>query len=301
MNEPDLERMLWRWQYGRLDPELLQAYLRDAVSRAEDEEIEWSAAARALAIWNTSLTAVHTQARREALRSIDRHEFLDAVRQLGHCHAATTTMRELRLADEDRTAAEDAVRRLHTLVRPAQLQALPALAALTQRIDAIRHCILEERYVEASFSAKLCARLAERLLERQKPQQAGRDDLLARIADVESLCAATQAWAPDGDDPAGNGANSALRSLLSEGYGRLSSRLLTELEIELGPRRRFLTAQPLIRDNAGAVKETVRERSWDGAVEHYWHLSIARHAERLAQEQRRAATVAAGITSALEN
>ncbi len=299
MSGPDLERILWRWQYGRLDAELLELRLRDAVERAQDEEVEWDAAARVLAAWNASLSPIHTQARREALAAVDRHQFRDAVRELERCRAATATLRELLAADADAGAAEDAVDRLHDVVQPPRLRALPAVASLAQRVDAVRQCMLDERYAEASLSAKLCKRIAVRLLERASPEAAQRDELRTRLHDVEKLCGETQAWAPDGDDPHADGTLAALRGLLRDRYPRLTARLLTELEIDLGPRRRLLTARPLLRGGDAAVKATVGQFSWDGAVDHYWHASIAGYAQELSLEQQRATAVGVDLTTAL--
>jgi hypothetical protein len=299
---PDLERMFWRWQYGRIDAQLLELRLRDAVDRAQDEEMEWNDAARVLADWNVSLRSVHVQARREALLAVDRHHFRDAVRELERCRGATATLRELLAADTDAGAAEDALDRLHDLVQPARLRALPATASLAQRVDAVRQCMLDGRYVEASLSAKLCTRIAGRLLERASPEGTQRDELRARLRNVEKLCEETQPWAPDGDDPHADGTLAALRGLLRDRHPRLVARLLTELEIDLGPRRRLLTARPLLggHDDA-AVKATVGQFSWDGAVDHYWHASIAGYAKELSLEQQRAAAADADLTHALAN
>jgi hypothetical protein len=77
---------------------------------------------------------------------------------------------------------------------------------------------------------------------------------------------------------------------------------LSELEVHLAGRRRFYLywqRQSLGSAAAAGAVETlralVRERSWDGAVDACWHLSIANHGGALEQQRARADEAAAQI------
>lgn len=296
----DLERLLWRWQYGRLDPALLELHLRDAVDRAEDEDLEWRDAASALATWNPALPNVHVTARREALLAVDRHQFREAVHQLNICRTATATLRELVAADREASLCGDVLGRLHDAIGASRLRTMPSVASLSQQLEAIRLGILDAHYIEAILSARLCTRLAGRLLENDSPASgANHDELQGRIRELARLVRRTQAFASPNDDPLP--AVERLRVLLRDGRSTLVSRLLAELEIELGPRRRFLSAQPLMSSDAGEVKKIVGQFSWDGAVDHYWRLSISHNTDRLTLEHQRASAATAAVTAAIES
>lgn len=298
MTVRELERLLWRWQYGRLSADRLELQLRDAVDLLGDDVAEWLDAAPIVRMWSPALIETHIAARREASYAVDRHQFREAVRQIALCVDASARLRELLAADRAAGLCEEAVLRLHELAAVPRLRALPSIAALAQQVDAVRIAIAEGRYAEASIAATLCTRLAEQLLRRADPNPDERDRLRERLRELTHLWRETQPFAAADDDPAE--AIERLRALVRENSLPLAERLALELEIELGPRRRFLTARPLMPDDASSVKAVVRERAWDGAVDHYWHLSIAHNGRRLAKTEEAAAEVARGIAAALE-
>lgn len=193
---------------------------------------------------------------------------MDAVRHIGECERTLAEMRSLLCAVEAADRAESVLERLHELVPHARLRCLPAVISLGQLVQAARESILSHQYLQAAAIAGYASQLTEALLT---PGCRPDDD---RMEEVEQLCEKTATFAPPSEEsPAG--ALVFLRSLMGGEYGTLASRLLTELEIDLAGRRRFLEWLSRNHVPVDEARQAVSDYSWDGAIDHYHQRALA--------------------------
>jgi hypothetical protein len=285
-----LERLLSRVRYGTYAPELLERDLRDALADLADDALPLLDRASTIRLWNDDLLQAYGGAVLRARRSVDFREFRDAVRQIRHCRQLLAGIAALLRAVDAIDGATTSIETLAALATTPQLRRLPAIASLAQIVDAAKLTIIEGRSTEAMHMAEVCGRLAECLLEARTIEPAEHGAFDERVESIEALCGATRPFAPpDEDDPVHDGTLIALRQLLRDGHVTLAARLMAEVEIDLAGRRRFWLQYE--RERFGSVDDvsaTVRERDWDGAVDHYWHLSIAKHASTVEQQRGRA-------------
>lgn len=290
-----LERLLSRWEYGKLAPELLEIELRAVLHAAGDAALELQPQTATIRLWNPELLSARTDRLRDADRSINMLDFRQAVRLIRQCETVLTSTRELLHAVAAADEAEASATRVHDLAAVPRLRKLPAVASLAQITDISRQYIIERDYLRASFIAEVCARLAASLCEQQPCTGDGLND---RLIALENLCTATHPVAEPEDDPLGDHSIATLRELRDDGYGRLAERLLTELEVQTAGRRRFLLHCGQIADPDEA-RVLVRNLTWDGAVDYYWQRSVSGYAVAAEQQRLRLAEITAGLDAAL--
>lgn len=303
-----LDRLLWRHEYGKLAPELLEIELRDALDRLGDAALDVLEHAETIRRWNGELLQSRTDVFGRAARAVDRRQFRDALRHIRISTSILATMRLLLQAVERAERADEAMHAVYELAAVPRLRHLPAITSLAQLVDAARLCINEQRYLGGSLLADASIRLAASLREQRFVEAAQRATMDDRLQAVEDLCVATRPFcAPaQDDDPSIDGTLPALRRLLDQGLLRLASRLLSELEVQLAGRRRFLLHYQRTDGGGivfGAPQEVlafVRDLSWDGAVDHYWHLSIAGHAQAAERQRARVEAAHAAFDAALQ-
>jgi hypothetical protein len=307
VSETPLDRLLWRYEYGRLAPELFEIELRGSIDWLGESALDLYENAPAVRLWNSDLLASRSAAFQAAVHAIDTQHYRDAVRRIHDCERLTTTMRDLLDAVEAADRAEAGITALHELAAAPRLRRLPVVASLAQMVDLARQQIIEERFVRAAGIARICIRIAAPLGEPQldAPQP---DALLERLRAAEDLCDGARPFTPSvDDDPTTDGTFAALRRLIEDRYICLALRLLAEFEIQLGPRRRFMLLHERTARDAAVlfgppeeVRAAIRDRSWDGAVDHYWHLSLAAHADAISKQRQRTGAAAAAIDTALQ-
>ena len=300
-----LDRLLWRWEFGSVAPEMLALELRERLQRLRDESIGERDSAT-VRLWDATLISSYDDAFHTAARLLDRARWRLALKEIHRCERLITSMRALieAAADVDRAAA--VMEQVHELAATAVLRRLPAVASLAQTVDQARQCIAEGRSTQASQLAGICLRLGRALQERRPVASGESADLQNRIGNLRELCVATRPFADGTDDePAHDGTLSALQSLFAHQYSLLGTRLLSELEVRLAGRRRFLLHIKRRRLDGSApmsveeMRALVRERSWDGAVDHHWHQSIASYAGVLQEQFRRADAIAAALQTSI--
>lgn len=297
-----IDRLLWRCEFGNAVPEVVTLELRDRMQWLRDVSIDLRAST-AVRLWNDALLAEYDAAFQSAARTLDLGTLRAAVQQIHRCERAITAMHELTEAHEKVERAAAAMEQIDAMAATPQLRRLPAVASLAQIVDIAKQCIVERRYTQASHVAETCTRLAESL-SRKSPGDADSHAAIGqRISTVRELCISTRPFSDDSDqDATRNGTLSTLHSLFAGGYAVLAARLLSELEVQMSGRRRFL--HHVQRKRFGSVnavasdeelRALIRDRSWDGAVDYYRNLSIARHAGTLAEQSRRAEAVAVAL------
>ena len=306
MTDRRLDRLLWRCEFGSVAPEFLALELRERLQRLRDESIDVRDSAT-VRLWDDALISEYDAAVHSAARTLDLRVWGSAVQQIHCCEHVVASMRALVQASDDAERATVAMEQIHELAATAALRRLPAVASLAQIVDLAKQCILERRSAQGSHIARICVGLAEALGERRHIDAAERVALEERVAAVRELCVATQRFAESVDDePTQDGSLTTLQSLFAGQYAVLGTRLLSELEVQLAGRRRFLhymqrrqldgTPSP---DGLDEIRALVSERSWDGAVDHYGHMSIAGHAGALKEQWRRLAMATAEIRNAI--
>jgi hypothetical protein len=301
-----LDRLLWRCEFGGAAPEMLALEMRDRLQRLRDDSVDVRDS-QTVRLWDDALLVEYDGAFHGAARLLDLGKPRPALKQIHGCEQVIASMRALVQASNDADAAAAAMEQIHDLAGTGRLRSLPSVASLAQIVDLVRQGISERRYTQASHMARICVRLAEALRERRLIPVEERAAFEQRIDTIRDLCAATEPFVDAvNDEPTRDGTLAALRSLFVRQYVVLGSRLLSELEVQFAGRRRFLlyvqrtqlggTAAFAAADE---VRTLVRERSWDGAVDHYWHLSIASHAGAIEQQRRRAEAADAALTLAI--
>jgi hypothetical protein len=306
MTDRRLDRLLWRCEFGSVAPEVLALELRERLQRLRDESIDVRDSAT-VRLWDDALISEYDAAFHGAARTLDLRLWRSAMQQIHRCERVVASMRTVVQASGDAERATTAMKQIHDLAETACLRRLPAVASLAQIVDLAKQSILERHSAQGSHIARICVRLTRALQERRPIATDERIGLQERIAAVRELCVATCSFVEAVDDePTHDGTLTTLQSLFASQYAALGTRLLSELEVKLAGRRRFLRYVQRKRLGGSAalggldeVRALVRERSWDGAVDHYWHLSIARHAGALAEQGRRVAAAAAEIRNAI--
>lgn len=305
MGDQALDRLLSRHQFGRISSDVLEIELRGALDKMADAIGTLAPRAETIRLWNSELLPVRDDAFTRASRAVAMLRFREAVRQIHRCRDAMTAMVRLLEAVDSADLASKSMEAVWTLAETARLRGFPSIASLAQMVDVARSMVMEQHYVRAAGVADICRRMAESLAHRTTLQADDRPAVEERLRGIEDLCAATRLFAAShDDDPVHDGTVVALRGLLDRDYARLGRRLLTELEIQMAGRRRFLVYY-VRRDgqlpsfDVEQVRLSVRERSWDGAVDEQWHRSIARHAGAIAEQRRRVAEASAQLEAAV--
>lgn len=285
-----LDRQLWRYEYGRLAPEMLELEIRQELDDIGSAALDLPAHSGTIRLWNADLLQARVDALHEAMRAVNRLHWRDAVQHLRRYETTLATIHELLQAVAAADRAEGMMNAVHDRAGVPRLRALPAVASLAQLVDTARQCILVRRYLRAANIATLTMRMAARFLDQRED---GKDLVEQRLSDLDELAAATCRYAGADDDPATDGSLATLRMLFADGYCVLGERLLSELETQLGPRRRFLLHCRDITDSERA-RTLVHDLSWDGALDHYWHEALSQYAEIIEQQR---LTVAGTIVS----
>lgn len=307
MADPSLDRLLARYEFGALSPIVVEIELRAVLERLSDAIVVLAPRADTVRLWSGELLPARDEAFTRASRATTLLEFREAVRQIRRCREVmASTVRLIEAVDAaDRAAGPTDA--LWSLAGTPRLRGLPSIAALAQIIDVARSMIIERNYIQAAVAAGICRRMAESLARREALEPEARAAADERLRALDELCAATRSFAVSGDDdPAHDGSLDALRSLLGRDHAPLGLRLLVELEIQMASRRRFLDY--CVRRHHGAFTESetealrrsVRERSWDGAVDEQWNRSIAEHAGAIARQRRRIDAAAAALEASLK-
>jgi len=293
-----LDRDIWRFEYGTLAPELLETKLRDEIPRLTTERLDLAANRSTIATWKREgLIAAHAHAFDRAVRSVNMKQFRDAARLIRRCGELHSAAEALIHAARDIDAAAAVLERMQRSLRSDLLRRLPVAASLGQALDAARDSMNAGRYGEAAAIARLCSRIGTSLLERGAPDADGNHNLLLRLSAILDLRNATTLWAQPPDDAVPQ-ALEILRELLSERRFALVSRLCAELEIDLSARRRFRDFVESAQRNRALtlgtddeLRAAVKALGWDGAVQLYWHESIAQYSAGLQRIRERAAAI----------
>lgn len=308
MIDAGLMRLLWRYEYGRFAPELFEIELRAMLETVSDEGADLHTQKPTVRLWAPDLLRSREEAFAAASRAIAALRYREAVRHIVRCRRVIAEMHELLRALEDCDRAESAATAVHDLAGVIRLRRLPSVASLAQVVDLARQHIVGQDFKQASGIAGVCTRLAEALLE-QRGNRASAEDASVRIEQLEHLCIATQPFlTPPRDDPASDGTFPVLRHLLRGGYSRLGRRLLAELEIQLGGRRRFLLLYErngadtaTVFGSKDAIRNVIRDGSWDEAVDLCWLRSIARHGDTLTRQSDEIGAVVAAVDDAIRS
>ena len=306
MADQALDRLLSRHEFGTLSSEVLEIELRNALEKMADAVTILASRAETIRLWNSELLPARDEALTRASRAVTMLRFREAVRQIHRYREVMMAMAHLVEAADSADRASEAMDTVWTLAETARLRGLPSVASLAQIVDVARSMVIEQHYVRAAVTAGICRRMAETLAHRATLRPDDRLAVEERLRGIDDLCAATRPFAesPD-DDPVRDGTIDTLRALFDRDYARLGLRLLSEVEIQMAGRRRFLDYcvrrrdGPLTSRDVEQVRLSVRERSWDGAVDEQWHRSIARHAGAIAEQRRRVATASAELEAAL--
>jgi hypothetical protein len=301
-----LDSLLTRRDFGTLSSEALQIELRTALERLADAIATLAPRAETIRLWNSELLPARDDAFARASRAVTMLRFREAVREIHRCRDVMTVIVHLLEAVDAADRAAEAMEAVWTLAQTARLRGLPAIASVAQIVDVARSMIMEQHYIRAARAANICGRMAELLAHREKLRPDDRMAAEGRLRTIDELCTATRQFAeePD-DDPLRDGTIATLRALFDRDYTHLGLRLLTEVEMQIAGRRRFLDHcirrydGQLTSLNIEQMRLSVRERSWDGAVDEQWHRSIARHGGAIAEQRRRVAAASAELETAL--
>jgi hypothetical protein len=291
LSERRLDRLLWRVRHGSLAPEIAESELRDALRDLEDAAAELLRDRAALRRWSPALISDQADAFLRAGHAIDRLAFGDTVKHLRRCERSVASLQALLHAVASVERAEAELNTLGNLASNEQLRRLPAVASLAQIVVLARESISVGQFGEASHIASNAGRLAATLLQQRTGNESNRDELLARLEAVDVICRESAPYASVAtDDLASAGALHVLRELVDGGYFDLALRLLTELEIAMAPRRRFLGYVRGTERNGAAIespdalRSLVAAHSWEGAIDTLWHQSMARHSRSLLRQ-----------------
>lgn len=301
MDARQLDRLFWRVRYETYGPERFEGDLRNTLAELADEALPLLERASTIRLWNDSLLGAYADALSRARRTTDLRQFPEAVRHLQQARRLLAAMAQLLAAADELERVSAAVEALDTLASTARLRRLPAVASLAQIVDAAKLAILDMRFFQAAHIGAVCGRMAAPLLERRPVDAAARRALGERIEAIAALSVTTRPFAPpDDEDSVEDGSVAVLKSLLRGDRSALAARLVAELEIDLAGRRRFLLQYERQRlGNDDDVRAVVRERRWDGAVDYYWHQSIATHGGAVERQRARAAAAAAELDAAI--
>jgi hypothetical protein len=278
MSTRELDHLLWRYEYGRLPAVQLEAELENELRRL----LEASAAQGSpLSVqrWSAQeLLAARDEALRAASLSLPSRQYHETLRQLRKADEALAALRGAVEAGQRIDRAVEALNAICDLAGKPSLRRMPAISSLAGLNDTISLCMFNGRYGQASDVAALCENIAATLTTRRAPTGEEQADAAARIAALRELCVATRLFAGEEEqDPDADGSLDRLQQLLHDDYTMLAGRLLAEMEVALAARRRFRHHFLRTIDEAAtqALRLMVRERSWDGAVDHDCQIAIA--------------------------
>ncbi|MGA8808197.1 MAG: hypothetical protein WB973_10000, partial [Thermoanaerobaculia bacterium] len=306
MTEP-LDRLLARYEYGRLAPELLDIELRAALGSLGDEWLDLGAADAVVRLWNPALIDDYRRTFNAAVDALQWCRYREAVRRMRDCAKRAAAIRALIDAASAADLAEEAAIAVHDLVAIRRLQRLPAVAATEQIVDLARHTIIEGNYTRASRIAAICSRMAAALLARTEATTKERDSIDAAFDDIRTICGKTHDFAPVAEgDAIRDGSLERITRLIGDGYLKLALRLVAELQMELAGRRRFLvlyerrSTMALAFGSNEEIRSVVADRSWDGAFDHYCEAALAGHSRSVESQIARAAAACASLDAAIE-
>lgn len=285
MKQP-LNRLLSRFKYGTLSADMFEQELREAVRRISDSGTDLLVRAATIRLWHDSLLRDFQTAFDQAGRAVNRLAMAEAVRHLRTCERAMDEMRRLLTAVDATDQAASSLEQLYELVSHARLRHLPALASIGQLVQTAHESILARRYTQAATIARYASSHANALLT-----SGDGDDDDNRIDVVEQLCDASETFAPSSEESPEDSADT-LRALQHAGYGPLTTRLLTELEIDLAGRRRFMEWMSRNAVEADEARRVVADHSWDGAIDHYHHRALTHLAPVITAQLTRLSSVA---------
>jgi len=289
MSAQQLEHLLWRYEYGRLPASQLDVEFRDALRKLFDARATQGDPLSAQRWSGQELLVMRDEALRAASLSLDSRRYHEVLRHLRKADGALAAIGSAVKANRRIDQARAAVDALNDRVAGRSLRRMPAISSLTQLADSMAVCMFNGRYGQASDLAAFCENLIATLTARRAPSDEERSEAQGRIAALCELCDATRPFADDEDcDPAADGSLDEIQRLLSEEYTALVMRLLGELEVALAARRRFRHHFLRTMDNAmvQALRLQVKERSWDGAVDHDCQTAIALQSATLEREAR---------------
>jgi hypothetical protein len=303
MNAQELDHLVWRYEYGRLPESQLVLELRDELRRLFDVRAtqgdpqlveRWSA---------KELLGVRDDALRAASISLTSRQYHEALRHLRKADEAMATIGRASDAERGLGQARDALSAVQALATGPSLQRMPVITSLVQLVDSLSVCMLNRRYAPASDLATLCVNIVSTLTARSAPGVA-QSEASARIATLRQLCDMTRSFAGEHDtDPAADGSLEELQRLLADGHAALAMRLLAELEVALAARRRFRHhfLRSIDEATAHALRLEVRERSWDGAVDHDCQTAMRLQSAALERQAERVRAVNKSLGGAPES
>ena len=278
MSKRELDHLLWRYEYGRLPAVQLETELEDELRRLLDAS---AAQGNPLSVqrWSAQeLLAARDEALRVASLSLPLRQYHETLRQLRKADEAVAAVSGAVEAGQRVDRAVEALTSIHRLADRPSLKRMPAISSLAQLNDTISLCMFNGRYGQAANVAALCEKIAATLTARCQPTVEERADATTRIAALRELCELTRPFANEEEqDPDADGSLAQLLQLLQEDYTALAGRLLAEMEVALAARRRFCHHFLRTIDEAAtqSLRLMVRERSWDGAVDHDCQIAIA--------------------------
>jgi hypothetical protein len=224
-----------------------------------------------------------------ALRALAEGSYRVAARQIHRSERLANTICRLLDASETIDKAVGAIGEIAAMVRPLRLRQLPTIASLESLVGVARNYMRENRYSQASYVATLCRRRARLLASESVPiDRALR--LKERRAAIEELCLATSRFTDDqSNDVTVDGTLQTLGQLAHDGRLSLAARLTAELEVVLKSRCRFYKevkdlGEQLEKQIIGPqeeMAETVRTRSWIGALDVLWQRAVVAHMHTL--------------------
>lgn len=301
MRASRLERLLWRYEYGRLSTAHLELETVDAVRSLTDARAAQGVPA-ALERWSAhTLRATLDAAIAAASTAATSRRFREAIQHIRSAEMALVRIEELMTAADAATAAERSVAEITELAQTPTLQRLPAVLSAVQLVEQIALGMFGAAYGKALALAQLCTRFASALTERRAGTREEQRSYGQRLAVAGELCTATACAASETDvDPMQDGSLERLAWLFDRGNAAMATRLLTQLEIQLAGRRRFrLHFRDINSDNAPRLRELVRQRTWDGAVDYDWQQAMLAYGALLQANAERAESAAANLTTAL--
>lgn len=278
MNVHELDHLLWRYEYGRLPAAQLELELQEELRRLLDASAAQGNPASVQRWSAQELLAARDEALRAASRALPSRQYQETLRQLRKADEALAAVSGAVEAGQQIDRAVEALTSICELADRPSLKRMPVISSLAQLNDTISLCMHNGRYGQASDVAALCEQIAAALTARRPPTDVEQADTTARIAALRELCELTRAFAGEEEqDPDADGSLDLLHHLLQADYTALAGRLLAELEVALAARRRFRHHFLRTIDEAAtqALRLMVRERSWDGAVDHDCQIAIA--------------------------
>lgn len=277
MNVHEIDHLLWRYEYGRLPAAQLERELQEEMRRLLDASAAQGNPS-SMQRWSAQqLLAARDEALRAASLSLPSRQYHETLRQLRKADEALAAVSGAVEAGQRTDRVVEVVTLTCELADRPSLKRMPAISSLAQLNDTISLCMHNGRYGQASDLAALGEQIAAALTARRPPTAEEQADAAARIASLRELCALTRPFAGEEEyDPDADGSLDQLHRLLSEDYTALAGRLLAELEVALTARKRFRHYFLRTMDESArqALRQMVRERSWDGAVDHDCQIAI---------------------------